>query len=215
MRLWELLNQSTEWSWRTKSPREWGANFSTDDNTYWVYLDGHDGGEVSIVFSDDERSEEITGRGNSFKVFATVANIVRDFMRQRHPSMLSFTANEPSRIKLYKRLADNLAHELHGRVSTVNMGGTRKFRVILDQDDEEAYESLHEDGKIIPNVNTTCDVQPGETERQAIKFGNKLDAKSRPPLLRGSYGDDSAQFSANQGDPFYGSDGTKLTDGRK
>lgn len=74
---------------------------------------------------------------------------------------------------------------------------------------------IMEDGKIIPNVNTTCDVQPGETERQAAKFGNKLDAKSRPPLLRGSYGDDSARFSANQGDPFYGSDGTRLTGGRK
>lgn len=74
---------------------------------------------------------------------------------------------------------------------------------------------LKEDGKIIPNVNTTVDVQPGETERQAAKFGNKLDSKGRPPLLSGSYGDDSARFSANQGDPFYGSDGTRLTASRK
>ncbi len=69
---------------------------------------------------------------------------------------------------------------------------------------------LNEDGKIIPNVNTTVDVKPGETNRQAAKFGNALDAKGRPPLLRGSYGDDSARFSANQGDPFYGPDGTRL-----
>ena len=74
---------------------------------------------------------------------------------------------------------------------------------------------LKEDGKIISGVNTTCDVKPGETERQAAKFGNKLDSKGRPPLLSGSYGDDSARFSANQGDPFYGSNGTRLTDERK
>lgn len=69
---------------------------------------------------------------------------------------------------------------------------------------------LNEDGKIIPNVNTTVDVKPGETNRQAAKFGNKLDAKGRPPLLSGSYGDDTARFSAIQGDPHYGPDGTRL-----
>jgi hypothetical protein len=69
---------------------------------------------------------------------------------------------------------------------------------------------LNEDGKIVPGVNTTCDVGPGETQRQAAKFGNTLDSKGRPPLLSGSYGDDTARFSANQGDPFYGPDGTRL-----
>lgn len=33
-------------------------------------------------------------------------------------------------------------------------------------------EILHEEGVIVPGVNTTVDVQPGETERQAAKFGN-------------------------------------------
>ena len=79
----------------------------------------------------------------------------------------------------------------------------------------EPFDFLKEEGKIIPNVNTTVDVQPGETQRQAAKFGNTLDAKSRPPLLRGSYGDDSARFSANQGDPFYGPDGTRLPKNKK
>ena len=30
----------------------------------------------------------------------------------------------------------------------------------------------NEDGVIVPGVNTTVDVKPGETERQAAKFGN-------------------------------------------
>ena len=41
---------------------------------------------------------------------------------------------------------------------------------------------VDEDGRIVPGVNTTVDVKPGETERQAAKFGNKL-TKSGPPLL--------------------------------
>lgn len=359
MKLWELLNQSAGWSWRSKGDRSWAANFSTGSNTFWVYFDGHDGDKVELTFIDDQRSDEITGRGDSFKVFATVADIVREFMSKRSPSMLVFTAEEPSRIKLYARLAKNLASELGANLSTGNQGSTRVFRIIPDRSHEEEgdlnehqlnelfdsrgrvrwdrdspmstahfsmgsedytvmfwhgrdgtnisfmmaregqkddtgltgsgnsfkvfaqvsqiileyigqdrperfdfqgdgasriklydklsnllvkkfpqyelevqtlktdaksyhfslkaepYESLHEDGKIIPNVNTTCDVQPGETNRQAAKFGNKLDAKGRPPLLSGSYGDDTARFSAIQGDPFYGSDGTRLPKNKK
>ena len=38
-------------------------------------------------------------------------------------------------------------------------------------------------GKIIKGVNTTIDVKPGETQRQAAKFGNKVDSNGRPPEL--------------------------------
>jgi hypothetical protein len=37
---------------------------------------------------------------------------------------------------------------------------------------------------IITKQNTTKDVKPGETQRQAAKFGNRLDSKGRPPRLR-------------------------------
>ena len=37
---------------------------------------------------------------------------------------------------------------------------------------------------IITKQNTTADVKPGETKRQAAKFGFKLDSKGRPPQLR-------------------------------
>jgi hypothetical protein len=40
-------------------------------------------------------------------------------------------------------------------------------------------ELLSEDGVIVPGVNTTVDVKPGETERQAKKFFGG-DGKPRP-----------------------------------
>ena len=43
--------------------------------------------------------------------------------------------------------------------------------------------TVSEDGKIVPGVNTTQDVKPGETQRQAAKFGNKVDKDGRPPEL--------------------------------
>ena len=33
----------------------------------------------------------------------------------------------------------------------------------------------------ITKQNTTADVKPGETKRQAAKFGNKVDKDGRPP----------------------------------
>lgn len=342
------MNQPADFVWKTQGNRSWEATFKISEAGYWVYLDGRDGNEVGLVFSDAHGSEEVTGGGNAFQVFATIAVILRDYLAHRNPTSISFTAKGASRTKLYQRLADQIAREVGGHVRTFTSSGCNGFEIILDQDDDEdldeeridellnkplewewtrhrdhgsiatfhtdkdrfdvalskgdgymdvmfisknhgldisgdgqsfqifatvaailkdfissnppqpirfsakepsraklyqrlaqmmakelgwkadsqetstgrqfyvePYEDLKEDGKIIPNVNTTVDVQPGETERQAIKFGNALDAKGRPPLLRGSYGDDSARFSANQGDPFYGSDGTRLPKNKK
>jgi hypothetical protein len=39
-------------------------------------------------------------------------------------------------------------------------------------------------GKIVSGVNTTPDVKPGETARQAAKFGNKVDSSGRPPNIQ-------------------------------
>lgn len=44
-------------------------------------------------------------------------------------------------------------------------------------------EIITEDGKIVPGVNTTPDVKPGETERQAKKF---FGGNGKPKPLSGS-----------------------------
>jgi hypothetical protein len=46
--------------------------------------------------------------------------------------------------------------------------------------------NVSEDGKIVPGVNTTQDVKPGETQRQAAKLGMKIDKAGNPPLLHKS-----------------------------
>lgn len=39
-------------------------------------------------------------------------------------------------------------------------------------------------GRIVKGVNTTADVQPGETQRQAAKLRNRTDKEGRPPIAR-------------------------------
>ena len=43
---------------------------------------------------------------------------------------------------------------------------------------------LFELGRIVPGVNTTPDVKPGETPRQAIKFGNAVSDGGIPPIMQ-------------------------------
>ena len=45
------------------------------------------------------------------------------------------------------------------------------------------YEIIREDGRIVPGVNTTKDVQPGEIKRQGKKFGFDVSAEGTPPLV--------------------------------
>ena len=52
---------------------------------------------------------------------------------------------------------------------------------------ENIIRELAEDGKIVPGVNTTVDVQPGETERQAKKlFPMNKDGKPKPLGVKGA-----------------------------
>ena len=68
---------------------------------------------------------------------------------------------------------------------------------------------------MIPGVNTTADVRPGEIARQGAKFGFDLDANGLPPLISGSLKTRQkreAQNTTNKdktgGQTFYGKDGT-------
>ena len=48
------------------------------------------------------------------------------------------------------------------------------------------YDIINEDGVIVPGVNTTVDVKPGETERQAAKFGNGTIKELHPKARKNS-----------------------------
>lgn len=209
MKLWELFDSKGQVRWDRDSLMS-TAHFSIGQESYTVmFWHGRDGTNISFMMAREGQKDDtgLTGSGNSFKVFAQVSQIILEYIEQDRPERFDFQGDGSSRIKLY----DRLSHLLTGKFPQYELEiQTLKTGAKSYQFSKKAMASLHEDGKIIPNVNTTVDVKPGETERQAAKFGNKLDAKGRPPLLSGSYGDDSARFSANQGDPFYGSDGTRL-----
>ncbi len=73
-------------------------------------------------------------------------------------------------------------------------------------------EIIGEEGKIVPGVNTTADVQPGEIQRQGAKMGFNLSADGLPPVWTGLRSSTGAKDTPNKskGDRrLYGKDGTK------
>ncbi len=68
-------------------------------------------------------------------------------------------------------------------------------------------EIISEEGKIVPGVNTTPDVQPGEIARQGAKMGFNLTPEGLPPVWTGFGHSTGAKDTINVGDPFYGRDG--------
>lgn len=68
-------------------------------------------------------THSILGTGNQGKVFSTVLSAIKEFVKNIKPEYIYFTASEPSRIKLYKRILKPLSHQLGMKIVPNNYGG--------------------------------------------------------------------------------------------
>ena len=108
--------------------------FITDSgNDYKVILNGTKSVEVSFVWrgENNQPKDDISGTGDSRKVFGTVIKIVKDYAEQNNPKEIYFLAdnNEPSRIKLYSAFANRAAQVLpnYQSLSPLSNGATTEF----------------------------------------------------------------------------------------
>lgn len=63
-----------------------------------------------VVLTDSSDSDDITGKGNAYKVFSTALDIIKTHMkRTKFPVLVGSKVNTPSRIKLYSRMFDKIA----------------------------------------------------------------------------------------------------------
>ena len=125
MKLLEVLNKPAEWKWFKTSSREWKALFTIDDNKYVFKAETSDMERWQITFEirgAGGKPHDISKTGNEFKVFATVAEILNEYLKKVKPDNFWFTAKEPSRAKLYDRFAKLIVrkHSKYKAVSSVN-----------------------------------------------------------------------------------------------
>ena len=130
MKLTEILNKPAEWKWFKTSSRQWTALFIIDDNKYVFQAETSDMERWQITFEirgTGGKPHDISKTGNEFKVFATVAEILNEYLKKVKPDIFWFTAKEPSRAKLYDRFAKLIVrkHQKYKAVSSVN--NNKKF----------------------------------------------------------------------------------------
>jgi hypothetical protein len=75
--------------------KDWELSFNIDSN----YLEKI-GKRVLDAF-------KLSGTGNQFRIFATVQDIVKDFIIKHAPDLIAFSAAEPSRRRLYSTFTAN------------------------------------------------------------------------------------------------------------
>jgi len=127
--LTELFDKPVPIKWTTRKKyvagipvahsESWEGDFEIDNIGYKLWLEpGNIATPGNIIFaSDDGYNDEIgeysfpshhfgiTGSGSANLVFATILHGIRQWLDTAKPIAFSFTAKEPSRRKLYNRLA--------------------------------------------------------------------------------------------------------------
>jgi hypothetical protein len=132
MKLNEVFDSKPEpITWKTKSKRKWVGEFNVEDIPYRLFFNsgmGSQGKDVwELTFSIDKKGRlpadlkdkiqgtknfGVVGTGNQGKVFSTVMAALKELIKSVSPKQLQFSAEEPSRMKLYKRMVSKFASSL-------------------------------------------------------------------------------------------------------
>lgn len=91
-----------------------GTFYDNEGNNYYVSFDSFGDGLWSVGFSMGiTPNDELTNRHDSFRVFATVITIIKNWASSVKPKILMFSASKanPSRVSLYGKLANRFTND--------------------------------------------------------------------------------------------------------
>ena len=130
MKLLEVLNKPAKWKWFKTNWREWIALFIIEDNKYVFKAETDDMERYQITFEirgTGGKPHDISKTGSEFKVFATVAEILNEYLKKVEPDVFWFSAKEPSRAKLYDRFAKLIVRKHPKYKAVSNVKSNQKF----------------------------------------------------------------------------------------
>ena len=101
MRINELFNREYPITWDRDR-----AMFKTADGRPGIVTFTPTYDEYSLVDVEFSVQDEfgVTGGGDAAAIFATVYSAIKDYIASRKPDFITFSAEEPSRQKLYSRM---------------------------------------------------------------------------------------------------------------
>jgi hypothetical protein len=171
---------------------------------YDAYTQLPDGSSLSIMFNreDDDvftvefwrsNSQDVTGEGDSQKIFATVLSAIQEFLTKEQPRFISFTGakgeqetNKDSRVSLYSKLLQRYASRWGYRLKNVHDSGDSVtfdlVRIKHDVSEASGYIPTYaqrNDPRFEKAL--TVDVHPDTMKKGAKKFGWKISRAGIPP----------------------------------
>jgi hypothetical protein len=102
----EAFDKPLKWKWFRDEQRSMKAEFTTEDGHEYNVTFNVGRRDTAVWFSlkkgEKDFTQANTGTGNAMAVFATVFDIVKDFIKKRDPQRLDFTG-KGGREGIYRR----------------------------------------------------------------------------------------------------------------
>jgi hypothetical protein len=113
MRFFEIFSTPYHWIWTTKHRDDhYVAEFRSEKYVYGftASLSDDDIWMINFWMTDDtgKDTENLTRTGDQYKVFSTITDILKSLISIQPMYGITFTAEEPSRQKLYNRMITQL-----------------------------------------------------------------------------------------------------------
>jgi hypothetical protein len=182
----EALTTPYPYKWTTASAHQYKAEY--DHLSIGFKATGENKNNWEIMFTVG-KNIHTTGEGEAFKILSTVVAATKEWWSRQNPKnvrTIAFSSTKDDgtagtgRDKLYQRFTNQFAKSIGFTSRTITYSSINTIAFELTN---PSYNKFNEDGRVVKGVNTTADVKPGETRRQAAKFGNKVNHKNEPPLL--------------------------------
>ena len=146
--------------------------FQTDSGTtIQVFIQVDTGNGVADIGFFDATDKEnptigMTGKGDAFRVFATVGSIVKQFVAKRKPPYISFSgkSSDAGRIKLYDMIAKNIGRYLP-EYKLINSGNVAPDDIMAYADKVYTFKRVAQE-----SVNENVDLTPEDVYKK-----NKLE----------------------------------------
>jgi hypothetical protein len=190
---------------------DWHYEFTTSDGSKYVVSIFDPDGYPMIAFAKQENGKYVdttTNTGDQYKIFATVGDVLKNFLTNEEPNQFAFAGiiDDPSRLKLYDKISQYLDkmlpdYKLIGKPSESMFTGGKKGRVYefvrttyskRQEQDDYYYNDVNEGyagnnpaiGKL--KVLTSKDIRGKYTDDQLIASGFKKEPNGNftIPLLK-------------------------------
>lgn len=138
------------------------------DGTTLLIMFNHEGNEEYQVEFHRGNSQDVTGEGDAYRIFATVLDAIQKFIKERSPAMIYFagekgnTGTNPSRTKLYTRMVQKFASQLGYKTHIEDQGDMVQYE--LTKLNKEVKENMSKTATAIRRKEHELGLEPGDED---------------------------------------------------